>query len=291
VQAHLQAFGASCYFCIPFLIKAMHIQSSFDRSDLTAVPKPQTLEFAACSHAGRVRGNNEDALDWDSDAGVFVVADGMGGCNAGEVASSLAVRMLLAEFRQLPLTLPVREPGMAALSQPAMRLCTAILKANRAVYEASLQEARLAGMGTTLVSVLFQGSRAIVASIGDSRVYRVRGMHLEQLTVDHTVLQEQIDYGLITPEQARFMGGRGLITRALGVEPGLEVDVQEQPLLPGDIYLLCSDGLFDMLDDAEIYGVIDRYRDDLRVASEQLVAAANEKGGYDNISLILVRAS
>jgi len=269
----------------------MQTLTSTERPAMGMAPKAMRLECAALTDAGRVRANNEDSLDWDSDAGLFVVADGMGGCNAGEVASSLAVRLLLAEFRQLPLTLPPQDGCAAALSPAAMRLCTAILKANRAVYDASLQDPRYAGMGTTLVAALFQGQRVIVASIGDSRVYRYRGAQLEQLTVDHTVLQEQIEFGLITPEQARFMGGRGLITRALGVEPGLEVDVQEQPLLPGDIYVLCSDGLFDMLDDLEIGAIIGDSAGDVQAAVRNLVAAANDRGGYDNISVILARAS
>jgi protein phosphatase len=267
----------------------MQTQTSTDRPGLGASPTVMRLECAGLTDAGRVRANNEDALDWDVDVGLFVVADGMGGCNAGEVASSLAVRMLLAEFRQAPLNLPAREGCPPALSPAAMRLCTAILKANRAVFEASLQDAQYAGMGTTLVTALFQGQRAVIASIGDSRVYRYRGNQLEQLTVDHTVLQEQIEYGMITPEQARFMGGRGLITRALGVEAGVEVDVQEQPLLPGDTYLLCSDGLFDMLEDGEIAAIL-REQPEVEAAARGLVAAANDRGGYDNISVILVRA-
>lgn len=268
----------------------MQTQTSIERPVPGAAPKPLTLESAALTDAGRVRANNEDCVDADQDVGLFVVADGMGGCNAGEVASGLAVRMLLAEFRQLPLTLPAREGRQPTLSPAAMRLCTAILKSNRAVYEASLQDPRYAGMGTTLVAALFQGQRAVVASIGDSRVYRYRGTQLEQLTVDHTVLQEQIEYGLITPEQARCMGGRGLITRALGVEPGVEIDVQEHPLLVGDVYLLCSDGLFDMLDDAEIAAILHDHGEAMQAAARSLVEAAKDKGGYDNISVMLVRA-
>jgi PPM family protein phosphatase len=270
----------------------MQTHISLERSTLGATPPVLRLDCAGLTDAGRIRPNNEDALDWDADAGLFVVADGMGGCNGGEVASSLAVRVLLGEFRQLPLTLPRSDAGLAALSPAAMRLCSAILKANRAVYEASLQDAQLAGMGTTLVATLFQGQRAIIASIGDSRVYRCRGGQLEQLTVDHTVLQEQIEYGLITPAQARYMGSRGLITRALGVERGVEVDVQEQTLLPGDLYLLCSDGLFDMLDDMEICAILCETEEEApQRAVRKLVQAANGSGGYDNISVIAVRAS
>jgi protein phosphatase len=272
-------------------VRLMETHISLDRPTIGAVPAVLHLDCAALSDAGRVRPNNEDALDWDSSAGLFVVADGMGGCNGGEVASGLAVRALLGEFRQLPLTLPRQERGLPALSSAALRLCSAILKANRTVYDASLQDPQLAGMGTTLVATLFQGQRAIIASIGDSRVYRCRGGQLEQLTVDHTVLQEQIEYGLISPAQARYLGSRGLITRALGVEPGLEVDVQEQPLVSGDIYLLCSDGLFDMLDDDEICRILRDNEFDAELAVRRLVDRANEQGGYDNISVMVVRTS
>lgn len=246
------------------------------------------VECAALSDAGRLRANNEDSIEWDAEAGLFLVADGMGGCNAGEVASRLAVRMVLAEFRQLPLSLPPREGCSPVLSPPAMRLCTAILKANRAVFEAGLQQPEYAGMGTTLVALLLHGQRAIIASIGDSRVYRYRAGQLEQLTVDHTVLQEQIEFGLITPAQARLMGGRGLITRALGVEPGLEVDVQEQPLAAGDTFLLCTDGLFDMITDGEIAAILAASQGSVKTAALELVAAANAAGGYDNVSVIVV---
>lgn len=269
----------------------MQTHTSLDHPTISGTRHVLHLDCAALSDAGRVRANNEDALDWDADAGLFVVADGMGGCNGGEVASNLAVRVLLGEFRQMPLSLPRSDAGLAALSPAAMRLCSAILKANRAVYEASLQEAQLSGMGTTLVATLFQGQRAIIASIGDSRVYRCREGELEQLTVDHTVLQEQIDYGLITPEQAKYLDNRGLITRALGVERGVEVDVQEQALVPGDIYLLCSDGLFDMLDDREICTILRECGEDTQLAVRRLVEAANVAGGYDNVSVIAVRAS
>ncbi len=267
----------------------MRIQGGIDRPAPAPAARGLHVECAALTDAGRVRTNNEDSLAWDTDAGLFLVADGMGGCNAGEVASRLAVRMVLAEFRQLPLSLPAQEGCSVVLSPPAMRLCTAILKANRAVFEASLQQPEHAGMGTTLVAVLFHGQRAIIASIGDSRVYRFRAGQLEQLTVDHTVLQEQIEFGLITPEQARLMGGRGLITRALGVEPGLEVDVQEQALQPGDVFLLCTDGLFDMIADEEIAAILAASQGNVEVAARSLVGAANAAGGYDNVSVIAVR--
>lgn len=248
------------------------------------------LAHVARSDTGRVRTGNEDSLGFDVDTGLMLLADGMGGCNGGEIASAMAVNIVLSEFRQLPLMLPLNEAA-PELSSGTMRLCTAIAKANREIYQLSLAQSQLSGMGTTLVAALFLGTRVTLASVGDSRVYRLRQGHFEQLTVDHTVVQEQVEYGLITPEQARLAGSRGLITRALGVEAGVEVDVQEQLVLPGDVFLLCSDGLFDMLDDTEIRFVIDHADGDLEAAAQRLIDAANDKGGYDNISLILARAA
>lgn len=253
-------------------------------------PRPSRLVFAARSDTGRVRAHNEDSLEFDAETGLLVLADGMGGCNGGEIASSMAINIVLGEFRQYPLTLPVEEASVSGLSHASMRLCSAIAKANREIYQLSMQRPELSGMGTTLVAALFSASRVTIVSIGDSRVYRLRQGHFEQLTVDHTVLQEQLDCGLITPEQARMAGNRGLITRALGVQAGVEVDVQEQPVMPGDVFLLCSDGLFDMVDDADIQFEIEHSNGDLEIAAQRLVDIANLHGGYDNISLILARA-
>ena len=253
-------------------------------------PRATRLVYAALSDTGRVRTSNEDSLEFDPETGLLVLADGMGGCNGGEIASAMALNIVLNEFRQFPLTLPVDDGSASGLSHASMRLCTAIAKANREIFQLSLMQAELSGMGTTLVAALFSGSRVTIVSIGDSRVYRLRQGHFEQLTVDHTVLQEQLECGLITPEQARLAGSRGLITRALGVQAGVEVDVQEQPVLLDDVFLLCSDGLFDMVDDTEIQYVIEHADEDLESAAQHLIDIANNKGGYDNISLILARA-
>lgn len=264
----------------------LHGQQAARASAADFTPPP--LAFAAASDPGRLRRNNEDALGWDADLGLFVVADGMGGCNAGEVASSLAVRMVLAEYRSQGFPSPAAG-APAFLSPPAMRLCNAIVKANRVVFDSSLAEPRYSGMGTTLVAALFLGGRAIVASVGDSRAYRLRAHEFSQLTVDHTVLQEQLDSGLISPLEARVATNRGLITRALGVEPGLELDIQEQMLEPGDLFLLCTDGLFDMLADADIAACLLSHHGDLDTAAQALVAAANDAGGYDNVSVLAIR--
>ena len=253
-------------------------------------PRATRLVYAARSDTGRVRTSNEDSLEFDPETGLLVLADGMGGCNGGEIASAMALNIVLNEFRQYPLTLPLEEGSAAGLSHVSMRLCTAIAKANREIFQHSLMRTELAGMGTTLVAALFSSARVTIVSIGDSRVYRLRQGHFEQLTVDHTVLQEHLECGLITPEQARLAGNRGLITRALGVQAGVEVDVQEQPVLPGDVFLLCSDGLFDMMDDTDIQFEIEHADGDLDAAAQYLVDSANHRGGYDNISLILAQA-
>lgn len=261
----------------------------FSESMQAVPPRATDLAYVSRSDTGRVRAGNEDSLRCDPEIGLMVLADGMGGCNAGEIASAVAVDSVLSEFRQMPLSLD-EDSGTPGLSDGAMRLCTAIAKANRDIHQLGLARPEWAGMGTTVVAALFFGQRVVIASVGDSRVYRMRQGHFEQLTVDHTVVQEQLEFGLITPEQARLAGGRGLLTRALGAEIGVEVDVQEQPVLPGDLFLLCSDGLFDMLDDTEIQSLIDQSRGNLELMAEMLVEAANDKGGYDNISLILARA-
>lgn len=268
----------------------MEVAQTIDPEWRALTPRATRLVYAALSDTGRVRSSNEDSLEFDPETGLLVLADGMGGCNGGEIASAMALNIVLNEFRQFPLTLPAEDGSATGLSHASMRLCTAIAKANREIFQLSLMQAELSGMGTTLVAALFSGARVTIVSIGDSRVYRLRQGHFEQLTVDHTVLQEQLECGLITSEQARLSGSRGLITRALGVQAGVEVDVQEQPVLLGDVFLLCSDGLFDMVDDTEIQYVLEHAEGDLESAAQQLIDTANNKGGYDNISLILARA-
>jgi len=145
-------------------------------------------------------------------------------------------------------------------------------------------------MGTTVVVLLFHNNRVTVAHIGDSRLYRVRGGELEQVTRDHTLLQDLIDRGFYTPEEARSSRNKNLVTRALGVEPQVHADIQEERVSRGDLFMLCSDGLNDMVEDAEIHHTLDRHGEDLQRAAEQLVCLANHKGGRDNVSVVLGRA-
>lgn len=252
------------------------------------LPLAVSVEYAAASDTGRVRLSNEDSFASDGAAGLFVVADGLGGCNAGEVASAIAVTSVLRELRRS------RKGGAGSRSvtvSPAVaQVCDAVARANREVFEASITLPHCLGMGSTLVLCWFRGQTLTVANIGDSRLYRLRRGLLEQLTVDHTVAQEQIDYGFISPEEARFLGGRSVLTRALGTEPHAVIDIIEQPVFPGDLYLMCSDGLYDMVLDDEILAILGRRDASLNTAVEHLLGLANARGGVDNITVILMRA-
>ena len=170
-----------------------------------------------------------------------------------------------------------------------MLLQQQIAAANKGIYEAAQSRPECAGMGTTIVAAVFHGSRVSIAHIGDSRCYRLRGGRFEQLTRDHSLLQEQIDSGQITADQARFSLNKNLVTRALGIEAIVPADISEYRVEPDDIYLLCSDGLTDMVDTEIVHGVVDEQRATLEVAAGQLIELANQNGGRDNISVILAR--
>ena len=240
--------------------------------------------WCALTDAGHVRDCNEDAVAVDPARGLAVLADGMGGYSAGEVASAMAVEQVLERLGQW-----LDQAGAAA--QPheiagAMQTCVA--HANRAIFQAACENAEYEGMGTTLVVAALHGKTLLIGHIGDSRAYRLRGGALQQLTGDHTLLQEQIDLGLMTEEEAVHSPHRGLLTRALGVEETVPLDVQTLAVEPGDLYLLCSDGLTDMLADADLAAVLAGDAP-LTVQAQTLLDMANAEGGYDNISLILCR--
>jgi protein phosphatase len=162
-------------------------------------------------------------------------------------------------------------------------------KANAAIYQTAKSQPQYAGMGTTLVVALFFDNRMSVGHIGDSRLYRLRKDEFSQVTRDHSLLQEQIDSGMITKEQARFSQNKNLVTRAVGIDPEVETEVHTYDVEQGDIYLLCSDGLSDMVTDEDIHATLDAMRANLPLAATQLVQTANDSGGRDNISVILVR--
>jgi protein phosphatase len=256
---------------------------------MTTMGLSGAIEMAACTHPGQVRSNNEDSVLANALLGLAVLADGMGGYNAGEVASSMATAVLGSELEH---AFAIRSPDAIAESGQTWgreALLDVIARTNAVIYHAAQSNPKYSGMGTTLVAVLFFDNRLLVAHIGDSRLYRLREGKMTQVTRDHSLLQEQIDSGLITPEQARFSQNKNLVTRAMGVESGVETEVNEYEALPGDIYLLCSDGLNDMVEDEEIELTLATLAANLPLCASQLVEAANDHGGRDNVSVILAK--
>ena len=242
-------------------------------------------QFCAQTDPGRVRENNEDSVAFDEALQLAVVADGMGGYNAGEVASGMAVALIKAE-----LACYLTDAGhrvLPGLVRRAVEICVA--QVNRAIFEAANSNPEYAGMGTTLVVGVFLESRLIVGHAGDSRCYRWRDNALKRITHDHSLLQEQIDAGWLTPAQAAVAPNRHLVTRALGVEAGMVLELHEHAVAADDLYLMCSDGLSDMLDDIAIAAILLNGKSLVQIA-QQLVDTANEKGGRDNITVLLAQA-
>ena len=248
------------------------------------------LEIVVRTDPGMVRGHNEDAVFANPNLGFAILADGMGGYNAGEVASGMATMLLSAELETAFSARPPyeidRETGVAY-----GRRCLEdkVAVTNSAIFNTAESQPQYSGMGTTLVAVLFYDNRVTVAHIGDSRLYRLRGDALVAITRDHSLLQEQIDSGVISLEEARFSQNKNLVLRALGVEARVETEVHDYPVLPGDIYLLCSDGLNDMVDDDEIQLTLRMLAANLDLAAVQLIQVANDNGGRDNVSVILIK--
>ena len=243
-----------------------------------------TLEFFSATDTGRARNNNEDSVAVDDATALVVLADGMGGYNAGEVASGMATSFIRSELGRW-----LTEASYTATDtdvRRAMDIC--VDNANRAIFNSANSNPRYAGMGTTLVVGVFREQRLLVGHVGDSRGYRLRAQRLTQITHDHSLLQEQIDSGLITPEQAAFSANKNLVTRAVGVEDTVLLETHLHDVLPGDTYLLCSDGLSDMLDDESIAQLLIG-AETLPEAAGALIDAANDAGGKDNISVVLAR--
>jgi protein phosphatase len=250
----------------------------------------QTLEIATCTDPGMVRSHNEDSIAADPANGLVVLADGMGGYNAGEVASGMATTVIVTEMRQILTNAKPYEVDQKNNEEIAARLVREqVLKANSSIYQAAQSQPQYAGMGTTLVVCLFYDNRILVAHLGDSRLYMLRGNDFRQVTRDHSLLQEQIDSGIITAEQAKKAAHKNLVTKALGIDPTVEPEIHEYPTKPGDSYLLCSDGLCDMVEDEDIALAVQTFGNNLEMAASHLVQMANDNGGRDNVSVILVR--
>ena len=248
------------------------------------------LEVANFSDAGQKRARNEDSTASDIKLGFAMIADGMGGYKAGEVASAIAVSVVMDQVRQwLATGKPDEVEKTTGYTRGALLLKRAIQDANLYIFRTANSEPQCHGMGTTALSVLFYDDRVCVAHVGDSRLYRFRGPAFEQITSDHSLVQELVDRGFLTKEEAVANTPKNLVTRALGIEDRVDVDVIEEKALPGDIYLLCTDGLNDMMSDEEIRLTLSKYSANLVEAGRELVRIANAKGGKDNISVVLAR--
>lgn len=239
------------------------------------------LSVAAGTDVGRIRAGNEDSLYADADAerGLFIVADGMGGHAAGEVASEMAVQTIareLAEIREL------------AGPAPLVKMAEALKESNRAIYERTIVEADKQGMGTTASCIMMGTGRWIIGHIGDSRVYLLRDGVFRQVTKDHSYVQEQVDAGFLTPEQARYHPYSNVITRCVGANAAVEADVLQGEMQNGDLFLVCSDGLTGMVEDPQLRKILETRGTPGRMV-DAMITEANRRGGLDNITAIVVQ--
>jgi protein phosphatase len=243
-------------------------------------------ESSGATHKGMRREYNEDCYLVDPVIGLYIVADGMGGHQAGDVASRLAVDAIQ---KRLGETLPNVKSLADSLGNAAL---DALNQANHAIRRNPLcdLERNQAKMGTTAALLITRDDSAIVAHVGDSRIYRLRRGKLQMLTRDHSFLQAQVGAGFVSNEEARLSHNRNLITRALGMEATVAADIGHSKVAPGDVFLLCSDGLTTMVSDEEIETIVDELKENLELACQVLVQVANDQGGHDNISVVLLRA-
>lgn len=243
------------------------------------------IDVVGMTDVGNVRQYNEDSIAIDAENGVVALADGMGGHRAGEVASRMATEVILqglqsriAEFR-------------SATGQPPLKLAVeqSINRANRAVFLAAQANAAYQGMGTTVALALFYDNGVTLGHIGDSRVYRFRDDVLRLLTRDDSLLRDQVELGLISAAEARESHNRSLVTRALGIEETVSASLHWEDVFPGDIFLICSDGLNDLVEDPDIELIVKALKTNLPLAALHLVQTAKDNGGYDNVSVILAK--
>ena len=242
------------------------------------------LAIHGLSDVGLSRDHNEDSIRWDHEMGLVMLADGMGGHNAGEVASDMAVTAIHDAL--IDVLTPEMLETKVIKCEDAVR--ESVVYANEEIFEQSQERPECAGMGTTLVLTLFHENQITWANVGDSRIYRIRNAEISQITQDHSLVQEMVDNGYLSEEEALTSTSRNLITRALGIAPEVEVDVTSEELDEDDVFLLCSDGLSDLVSDDEILSTTLEYRSDLDEASKKLVEIANDHGGTDNVSVILI---
>jgi len=248
------------------------------------------VEIAGVTDVGLHRKRNEDAIDWDVKLGLAMVADGMGGNQGGDIASVTALRSIKNDLRRA-LADSQRHGERAHLPQVRGALVVEIVRrANQAVWQSAARDPQLRGMGTTLVMCLLGKNFLSVAHVGDSRVYRLRDGRLYRLTEDHTMVQDLIGRGVMSVREAAESNNRNIITRALGIQPDVVVDVAHHELQPGDVFMLCSDGLTSMTSDTDIALALGDCANGLKAMAGRAVELANSRGGRDNISVVLLRA-
>ena len=248
------------------------------------VNRTPKLDIYGLTDEGLVRDHNEDYISWSPETGLVILADGMGGHNAGEVASELAVSSINEALEEV-LSPEIKDSCDMDFKEVVHE---AVVYANEEINSHAKEHPECNGMGTTIVMTLFYKDSVILASVGDSRIYRFRKGELKQVTTDHSLVQEMIDNGYMSEEEALNSTNRNLITRALGIAEEVKIDVLQDSFEKDDIYLLCSDGLSDMINDDQIFSVLVKSRQDLKRASEELVKQAKDNGGHDNVSVILV---
>ncbi len=247
------------------------------------------LQAAGRTDIGLVRKNNEDNFGYDVRHGIFVVCDGMGGQQAGEVASKIAVDTVLDYFRNPPSAAPVAGRSFEGVSERAANLGTAIQLANQSIHDSAAQDLNAAGMGSTIVAVSVEGNLFSIANVGDSRIYLIRNHELVQLTHDHSLVMEQVRRGLMTLEEAEHSKMQNVIVRALGPDDTVEPDLADHEFYPEDVLLLCSDGLSRYVKEEKLAEKANQ--DSLEKACEDLIEAAKAGGSDDNITCLLVRAT
>ena len=252
---------------------------------------PMKVVSSGLTDVGRKRNHNEDSFLIDEELQFFVVADGMGGHAGGGTASRIAVETVDKEIRKIreSETNPFKVDGNLQDSPLPEVLRSAVEKACLEIFKAAQDDPRLNGMGTTVIALLVRGNHALIAHVGDSRAYLVRGEHVQQISEDHSLVNEQIKAGMISAEEARHSRYKNIITRSVGFEEEVQVDVMGLLTEPGDYFVLCSDGLSNFVDEKEIAEVCNKAKD-LAEIPKTLIGMANERGGDDNITVIAVQA-
>src|SRR5258707_8702636 len=257
------------------------------KSDNELMSLKGKIASVARTDTGKVREHNEDMIGAEADIGLFVLADGMAGYTAGEVASGIAVKTIINLVRDAvareDLSVPDPETG---LTRPSIILRDAIHRANKIIYHTSKTQPQCEGMGTTVVACLFHDNKMSIAHVGDSRLYRLRDNRFEQMTADHSLLQELVDRGFYSQQEAQRATNKNYVTRALGVEQNVEVEIHEEPVQKSDYYVLCSDGLSDMIEDEDIHLTISTFSANLDTVAKQLIQLSNDNGGGGNVAVV-----